>query len=284
MKFKKYIKNFDQNLILELNDKGNNLLQISKLINIPYKQFCTMCSYYKLNLIKKTKLNVNHHYFKKIDSEDKAYILGYIIADGSVLLQKRINKISKILTFNSSIDDKEVIELIQEKISINSKITIRDPKKIIKNNHYIPTKKIQLNLKINSDLLVESLIDLYNIVPNKTVNSPNFKLPNIDKKYRRHLIRGIFDGDGSINKSSISFTLNSKSICEDIANEMKSEIPKLTFRIRTIKGKSTDYYVLNINTGKGVRNQIKNYFYENSKFCLKRKKIKFDTWNKNQQN
>lgn len=58
--------------------------------------------------------NINIDYFNKIDTEDKAYLLGYLLADGYITK----NRLSV-----SSID-KDRIELFREKLESEHRISI----------------------------------------------------------------------------------------------------------------------------------------------------------------
>lgn len=82
-------------------------------------------SQYKINemLIKeglknrRVKYKNNDTYFDNIDTHEKAYILGFLIADGCIKLEKRRSgNYSKRICFSNSIDDFEVIEYIHDKI------------------------------------------------------------------------------------------------------------------------------------------------------------------------
>jgi len=270
-KFKNYINKFNIETILKLNNEGLNVQKISEKIGIPYRRLSEMCTYYKVDILKNFIIPVNHNYFKKITTEEQAYILGYIIADGCISIEKRKNKFSKRLMFLSSIDDEEVINLIKNQISKDSKIIKVNNKKGSIN------RKEQLSLRITSDELINDLIEKYNIKPKKTYNSQDFKLPDVSDNLKRHLIRGIFDGDGCVVKrsKSLSFTLNSKVLCYNIYDEIKKVIPDLTCSIKEVKGKTCIYYRLKINVNNSNRNLIIDYLYKDSNCFLKRKKDKF---------
>lgn len=49
-------------------------------------------------------------------------------------------------------------------------------------------------IAVRSDLMAEDLAK-YGVIPRKTLHT---YLPNINEQYLPHLVRGIFDGDGSI--------------------------------------------------------------------------------------
>ena len=64
------------------------------------------------------------NYFSSIDSETKAYILGYLVADGSIEESNRKDRPSKLvrLRFGCVSEDDEIIKLIQKEIAPNNKL------------------------------------------------------------------------------------------------------------------------------------------------------------------
>lgn len=68
---------------------------------------------------------INDFYFDEIDSEDKAYLLGFLIADGCIRAEKRKNgNISYRICFSNSVDDEEAIKLLHSKICPKASLTI----------------------------------------------------------------------------------------------------------------------------------------------------------------
>lgn len=69
-------------------------------------------------------------YFKVIDSEVKAYILGYLVADGSIEESVRKDRPSKSvrLRFGCISEDDEIIRLIQREIAPNNNLRYYQPK------------------------------------------------------------------------------------------------------------------------------------------------------------
>ena len=121
----------------------------------------------------------NHHFFKKW-SEEMAYILGFITADGHI----RKNNKSYNLQFSIHEKDKDILEKIRG---------ILAPK----NNAYYFKKEKMYNFSFASTTMYDDLIKL-GIKSKKTFT---VKPPKIPKKYIRHYLRGYFDGDGSISLS-----------------------------------------------------------------------------------
>lgn len=125
------------------------------------------------------------NYFENIDSDEKAYWLGYITADGTI--SKNNYKIS--LTSK----DLEIIEKFKNSIKTTHPIST-----VITNDKR--TNKIYKRyiIQINSMEFVSHLINIG--ITNKKSYICNF--PNIKKKYIASYLRGLFDGDGSVTKTT----------------------------------------------------------------------------------
>jgi len=127
-------------------------------------------------------MNINDNFFKKWNPE-MAYILGFVVADGSVSIrQDRIDS----YYFNITNKDKKHLENIRDIVlpsqNIGSKCNGSSKEK---KYHYIQTTNKQI---------CKDLINL-GIVPQKTYNLGPIKVPN---KYFADFARGFFDGDGSV--------------------------------------------------------------------------------------
>lgn len=130
-----------------------------------------MSSHYN-RVMRKRKYQLDEKLFNYIDSEAKAYWLGFLAADGS------ISKYSLSLELNNK-DIKQ----------------IENFRYFIKSNYQIkPTRKNCSRLRVNSVILNQSLIAL-GIHPNKT---SDVQTPPLQSKLLQHFYRGVFDGDGWI--------------------------------------------------------------------------------------
>lgn len=123
---------------------------------------------------------VDHMFFQKW-SEEMAYVLGFIVADGAVFTNPRG---SSYLAFYST--DKEIIEKIRSAMGSNHKIGERVKSRGHKNLFV---------LQIGSKKLIAQL-KKFGIIQNKSlvVGMPN----TIPEQYLGHFVRGYFDGDGCI--------------------------------------------------------------------------------------
>jgi hypothetical protein len=207
-------------------------------------------------------LNKQEDFFTNIDSEIKAYLLGFIAADGYVNKEGR-------LAVGVSITDKYLPKLLQKFISPDTNLMYKKYTKGAIN------RKEQVIFRVQSRLLCNDLIK-YNIIPNKTIYEMTFKSLNQDMK--KHFIRGYFDGDGSIyiakdnSKVCLNFTNSTSNILKEI-KEYFQDI--LNFKLEEkISVKKNKYYVLAIYNRKDII-KFFNEIYLNSNYYLDRKYQKF---------
>ena len=134
----------------------------------------------------KTK-ECDENYFDCIDSEDKAYWLGFIFGDGFIYDEKP-GEHSGILCISLSSEDEEHLYKFKEAISSSHTIHTYDNSKGYSNG------KLS-RIKINSSHMVNSL-KKYGMIANKTniIGEPK----NINEEFYIPFVRGFFDADGSI--------------------------------------------------------------------------------------
>lgn len=215
-------------------------------------------------IVKRRNLgNCNDTFFNQIDSEEKAYLLGFILADGTI--GKKDNRIA----VNNAIDDEEILLKIQELICPNMKITYR------KN----PNKKDTCIIRWSSAEMKEALA-CYNIKPNKTYDF-DFKLPfgKIPEELQRHFIRGFFDGDGCFIDGRVEFITTSISFALQIAQKFEDEFNCYT-SMRQRKTKNVIEYMFYFHNKYKNRKlflqKVYEWFYKDSTIFLNRKKKKFE--------
>jgi hypothetical protein len=132
--------------------------------------------------------------FSIIDSQEKAYLLGFIAADGSV--SKPTSKGAQKLKIALAEQDLDHLCRMRDLLCPRAVIKIFSRKK--------DTHQNLCELHIN-DTEFCRLLKRYGIVPNKAkILGPPLNIPN---KLLTHFIRGLFDGDGSVyfNKSNKTY-------------------------------------------------------------------------------
>lgn len=214
----------------------------------------------------------NENFFEKIDSEAKAYILGFLITDGFVCYPKKKNSTPY---WGLCIHEKDeyILEFIKKEIGVNKKIVSVEIYSTITNKK---TGEYTKSLTITSAKMVKDL-EKYGIIQNK---SHIVKMPqNIPEKFMPHFIRGVFDGDGCITKRNISFVGN-KFLPEAIIDylHLNIDIPKNKVKISTHiskKGIVTHSYCYRFEAKKDVK-AFYEYIYKDATIYLTRKKEKFE--------
>lgn len=233
--------------------------EISKKFDISLRQYYNLL---KLNNIeqksKVVRYKFNEDYFETIDTEDKAYFLGFIVADGCIADKTNTIKIVQ----------KETDILYEFKRCVNS-----DGDVFTSKNRNISSFSISSN-KTKSDL---GNLGIYS---NKTMV---VKYPTIPDNLQNHFMRGVFDGDGCITLRTDKRDNNQRgqvNICSGSYDFIKEYYDKMVEycnlsgrnKIRCPKG---TYYVVDWGGLSDVE-KIYDFLYKNSTLYLKRKKETFD--------
>lgn len=137
---------------------------------------------FKYNMSKSCqRFDINENYFDIIDTQDKAYFLGFLYADGC---NKRPRN---IVTLILKEEDKEILEQLNKLIFPNKPLIFE---KDYRNNH-----SDKYGIRISNKHISLKLEEL-GVIKAKThkIVFPNW----LTKDLYSHFIRGYFDGDGYI--------------------------------------------------------------------------------------
>lgn len=140
--------------------------------------------------IKKSPYHCNYHYFKNIDSEEKAYWLGFIYADGYISLNKKTN--SGVVGIDLQSRDIEHLKKFNKSIDGNYKIITRQRPCLL--SPYTEKLNSLCSIRIYSITMMNDLLS-QNIQFNKTYKN---EFPIVRDDLIPHFIRGYFDGNGCI--------------------------------------------------------------------------------------
>lgn len=190
---------------------------------------------------KKEKYYVNHDYFKRW-SHNMAYILGFIVADGNI--QKNGNYVK----IEVKPDDVAVLEFVRDEITPGYRLRQSRPSEI----RWYPASAI-----MKADLFK------LGVVPAKT--GKEIIPPGLPKRYFWDFVRGLFDGDGTVEDCLISIISNSLMILDDLNN--KTHIGRLAKDRMNWKWIVED------------KDQLQEYYskmYATGSFAMARKKDRFD--------
>lgn len=215
----------------------------------------------------KYKYSVKHDIFNKIDSEEKAYWLGFLFTDGCV----RKKKHSYELKLKLSIKDLDHLEKYKKFLE-SSHIIVKNISKV-KYPKFISISE-NVSLSVYSKQIFDDLNEK-GCTPNKTYR---LSKPNIDEIYYRDFIRGYFDGDGYVGQNrektnkSVVFVSSSEMIIEWINEILNSNI-NTTFQ--TIK-KNKNTYRLSYQDKTNITKMYEFMYYPKVTTFLLRKKLKYD--------
>lgn len=200
-----------------------------------------------------------------------AYVLGFFVADGSMIKNKRGAHFIEI-----TITDRDLLKEIQKNLGSNHKISTR------KNINF--NQKRVYRLQIGSKEIFNDLLK----IGLSSKKSKRITLPNIPKNYFAHFVRGYFDGDGNVtvctykrnntNKSSTTLQSGFISGCRNFLQSLKDKLSEL----RIVRG-GTLYYSNNgwrlffsVNDSKNLYRYI--YHELDNKLFLDRKKKIFEKY------
>lgn len=268
-----------QQQVLFLIEKGYAVSEIAKKLNRNMTSVTSVCKRFNVKAKKNLILNtVNHNYLDVINSDKKAYFLGFLIADGSLETpcHSRYGRIS----FNIQKEDSYILEEFKKELNSTNNIYIKYNNKGVKN------RKPQASFRFTSKIIFDLLISKYKILPSKTLNFKFiFPFETIPEQYWGAFIRGFIDGDGSFeqHKGCFNFSLigTSKNWLVQIGDIIRNKT-KLNNKIYEIKGKTCNYFVIRFhadNENKFEKIQkLNDFLYNNAEIYLKRKKDKIDAY------
>lgn len=202
----------------------------------------------------KRNYKINENYFDVIDTQNKAYILGFLYADGCN--HRKQNKIS----IGLQEEDKHILEAFRRELDTDVPLKFVDY-----HNKNINWKNIY-RLTISNQHISEQLEKL------GMVNSKSLilKFPEwLDKELVSHFIRGYFDGDGHVSSKQYCVNIvSTESFCLYLQNILNEQ--DIYSRIRNTYNKETSTRTLWITRKIDVKKFL-DYIYKDAEMYLIRK-------------
>jgi hypothetical protein len=203
----------------------------------------------------------DQHFFNSVDTESKAYWLGFLYADGCVQHKPTGQKIISL-----AVKDKEVIDKFIE---------------AVKGDFTTKTYKDVHTVHLTSTMMFDSLVN-HGCIPRKSLV---LKFPNLPDNLVNHFMRGYFDGDGSVfithpknhNKTNTVYKSIGVGICG--TEEFLSTYNKyLGFNeAKKDKRKEGNVWYLSASGTKKIK-QFYDFIYRDATVFLTRKKDKFENY------
>lgn len=239
-----------------------------------------------------TAKQVVDDFFEEINSEEKAYLLGFFMADGHLRSQLSNKKINHMMV-SVAIKDLEVIENFKKFICPNATLQIFNTKTKYKGEYQnYEVCKVQWT----SEKMGTTLNSKYKINSTKSV-SCDLVFPEMKTEMIRHFIRGFMDGDGTVRKPknsypSLNFVCTSESFIKELEKHLLSGVGGSTYLVLDDKNRKTpiwrlylfSYSKYNTPGNRELAKEVKenfysnlyNYLYKDATLYLTRKKEKFD--------
>lgn len=169
------------------NNQKLSTVKIGNYFNCSHKTIARVLDKYGVDRVGngQRKYNLDEHYFDSIDNQNKAYILGFLYADGNNTPSKG--------TINISLkeEDKAILDRMRIELNYEKPLKFKDNSN---DNHNGYISKNSWVLDFYSSYLCKVLNDI-GLVPNKSLI---VKFPNLPRELIPHFIRGYYDGNGSV--------------------------------------------------------------------------------------
>lgn len=236
---------------------GDTINYWMKKFGIPNIDYSTVVSQTRIHIF-------NEQYFDVIDSEEKAYWLGYIMADGCVSTSSSKIVSPNEFTINCKSEDSNHLRKLNLALSSDYPIKISE-----KCDHKRGIYWISAELKIRSVRLCNSLIQ-NQVVPRKT--GKEIIPATVSDIYLLPFIRGFFDGDGSIFRRPLCYGVHvgksSQRIIVQIQDFFKSK--GIIWKMYVSHNYNIPFYYLDTNKKETVI-AILHLLYDNATVYLDRK-------------
>lgn len=205
----------------QLNDikesyiNGESSVKIGKRYNCDHHVILKFLHKMNVNVDQKRfvrKYSLDENYFDNIDTPNKAYILGFLYADGHNSIDK------STVTMSLQEEDKKILEDIRKEIKSERQLEFINRSDM----HYGGYNyKNQYRLLMFSKHMCKSL-EKNGMVQNKSLV---LEFPDISEDLYSHFIRGCFDGDGTIGKNDGYFGLvSTKQFVKAVDEIFKKEL------------------------------------------------------------
>lgn len=202
---------------------------------------------------------VNHTFFDTIDTKEKAYLLGFLAADGNVS-----NTNNRIKLGLSSVD-REILERIKILLDVEKEIL-----------DYQTSEGYNVSELNWSSMNQKVKLAKYDIVPNKTYKKISIK--NVPNEFIFSYILGYYDGDGCFRNDGNYCRFEICAFSPYLLKEISEIInKKIGSDVEVKKAKSRkDYYTITYSTRYAIA--ILDFLYDDNNFYLKRKYDKYLQW------
>ena len=245
--------------IVEMYEGGKSAVEIARIYNCSHKTILEILYNADVEIRdasnNRRKLSLNDDCFDIIDTEEKAYWLGFLYADGSVCG----NDIS--LTLHSQ--DSEHIEKFKQFTNYGGITRVYSNKGL----DTLYCRVTIVNKHLSETLKAQGCVERKSLI---------LKYPKgLAKELHRHFIRGYFDGDGCIGYSKVRdrYVINllgTKEFLEEVNNIFKDNLGIVIKSPKIAKKPNKNVYQFCYGAYMDIEKILK-FLYEDSNIYLERK-------------
>lgn len=241
--------------------KGETIRNIASSHNVDPRTVSSFLKQFGINIKKPHPpkiYSVKEDIFQNIDTEEKAWMLGFIYADGYIDSSKTK------LKFTLAEKDKDVLEKIKSILRSNSPIKRKEGRQI-KGTDYFGSSTVTLmisNAQICQDLEKHGAFYKKSL----KLQFPLF----LKDELIRHFIRGYFDGDGSITFGRHDFPKISIASNKEFLEGIHDILLKENITSNIYASNRSKVNSLEINAKSSVEKFL-NYIYKDSNIFMERK-------------
>lgn len=241
--------------------KGETIRNIASSYNVDPRTVSSFLKQFGINIKKPHPpkiYSVKEDIFQNIDTEEKAWMLGFIYADGYIDSSKTK------LKFTLAEKDKDVLEKIKSILRSNSPIKRKEGRQI-KGTDYFGSSAVTLmisNAQICQDLEKHGAFYKKSL----KLQFPLF----LKDELIRHFIRGYFDGDGSITFGRHDFPKISIASNKEFLEGIHDILLKENITSNIYASNRSKVNSLEINAKSSVEKFL-NYIYKDSNIFMERK-------------
>lgn len=244
---------------LEMYKQGKSLTSIGKELHMDRGCLAKRLKAAGLEIVQNNKqYHADDLFFNDIDNEEKAYWLGFLMADGHL---HSAEKNDYRIELGLGAVDKDHLQKFLD--SLKSSYPIE--KRIVK----LEGKKHETYRTMVYSKQLHQALSRLGCVEGKTFN---MKMPEIRSDLYRHYVRGYFDGDGCMsrsNKSSRTLQIRISSGCPEFLYEL-SELLEKDAGVQLTFNRAHTCYELYRNH-QAVIKLFLDYIYKDSSVFLQRK-------------
>lgn len=252
----------EQKIIDLYANQNISTVQIGKQFGCSHKKIAKVLKSYNIPRTgaSRRKYYLNETFFDNIDTQDKAYILGFFYADGCNYMPKQT------VSMSLQEEDYDILERIRNTIGSERPLEFID---------YSNKHNFGYNYENQWRLLLFSkhICDSLNAIGMTPAKSLTLEFPNIVPSLYRHFIRGYFDGDGTIGKNT-SGLVSTFSFCNTVRKILHNEL-NIEGRISEASNHNGITTTLMLRKEETIR--FCNWIYEDANLYMERKYNRFIT-------